>query len=111
MKLTDREIERIRNGELASVIVSPEYFRNGDYTRWQDQAEETSAMPYEEYVDWLVKEMGEKYDTIVLYSDGTMYGNRGGISHDISYQEFSSGDYDTFIALVEKFGIGNIEFS
>ncbi len=111
MKLTIEEKNRIRNGELMAAIVSPEYFREGDYTHWQDQTEETAAMPYDEYVDWLVEEMKEKYDTLVLYSDGTMYGNRDGVSYDISYEEFDFGDMDTFIELVEKFGVGNIEFS
>ncbi len=111
MRLTDEEKNRIRNGELASVVVSPEYFREGDYTGWQEQTEDTVAMSYTKYVDWLVREMEEKYERIVLYSDGTLYGLKGGVSHDISYEEFNSGDMDTFIELVEKFGIGNIEFA
>lgn len=108
IQISEKDKERIRNGELARAVVTPEYFREGDYTNWQEQSEETKSIPYDMFVDWLVKYM-EKYDSIVVYSDGTIYGNKGGLSHDIEYDAFD--DVETFIELIEKYGVGEIEFS
>ena len=109
MKITESEKQRIQDGDAASVCVSPEYFSEGDYTEWQDQDEETEEMSYSEYADWLVQYMKEKYDHIDVHSDGCVYGNRGGISHDISYNDFD--DVETFIELAEKYGIaGTLQF-
>jgi hypothetical protein len=105
--ITENDIERIRAGEAACMAVSPEYFRNGDYSAWQSQVEETENMSYDEYQDWLVEYM-EGFDSIEVHSDGCIYGNKGGISHDISYKDFN--DIETFIELMEKYGLGEVQF-
>lgn len=97
---------KIPESELVCVVVSAEYFSEGDYTQWQGQREETADMTYAEFSDWLVEHM-RKYDSLVLYSDGTLYGNVGEVSYDISYREFD--DINIFYELAEKFGIGDVE--
>jgi len=107
--ISEENKQRIRNGESACVIIPPEFFEDGDYSRWQDQSEETENMTYEEFQTWLVEDM-KKYDSIVIHSDGCIYGNRGGISHDIDYDNFGK-DVEIFIELAEKYGIQDVEFN
>lgn len=107
IKISETDKQRIMNGDLACVVVAPEYFEDGDYTAWQDNTEETKDMTYEEFQTWLVEDM-KKYDSIVLYSDGTIYGNKGGISYDIDYNNFD--EVETFIELAEEYGIQDVEF-
>lgn len=107
--ISETDKERIRNGELASVLIPPEFFEDGDYSHWQDNTEETKEMTYEEFQAWLVEDMN-KYDSIVMYSDGTIYGNKGGICHDIDYDNFGR-DVEIFIKLAEEYGVQEIEFS
>lgn len=109
IEISEIDEQRIRNGELASVLIPPEFFEDGDYSAWQDNTEETKDMIYEEFQAWLVEDM-KKYDSIVLYSDGTIYGNLGGISHDIDYDNFGK-DVEIFITLAEKYGTQEIEFN
>jgi hypothetical protein len=104
MVISEEEIVRVRNGERACVQVSPEYFSGGDYTHWQCQSEETKNMEYKEFREWLIENMKWEYESIVLYSNGALYGYRGGIAHDISYNEFD--DVETFIELAEEYSIG-----
>jgi len=106
--ISETDKERIRNGELACVVIPPEFFEDGDYSHWQSNTEETENMTYEEFQDWLVADM-RKYDSIVLYSDGTIYGNKGGISHDIDYDNFGR-DVEIFIKLAEEYGVQEVEF-
>jgi hypothetical protein len=107
MKLTETQKTRIEK-EDSKVIVSPEYFMEGEYTHWQDNTEETKNMSYTDFQAWLVDDM-RKYDSIVVYSDGCIYGIVGGISHDISYDDFT--DKQTYIELIEKYGIdGTLEY-
>jgi hypothetical protein len=100
--LSETDKQRIRNGELASVLIPPEFFEDGDYSHWQANSEETKYMTYEEFQTWLVEDM-KKYDSIVLYSDGTIYGNLGGIARDIDYDNFGR-DVEIFIKLAEEYG-------
>jgi hypothetical protein len=101
MSIISETKQRIRNGELARILIPPEFFEDGDYSHWQDNTEETKDMTYEEFQAWLVDNM-KKYDSIVLYSDGTIYGNKGGISHDIDYDNFGK-DVEIFIKLAEDY--------
>ena len=109
IEISETDKERIRNSELARVLIPPEFFEDGDYSHWQNNTEETKDMTYEEFQIWLVEDM-RKYDSIVMYSDGTIYGNKGGISHDIDYDNFG-GDVEIFIKLAEEFGVQELEFS
>lgn len=106
--ISEKDKERIRNGELARVIIPPEFFEDGDYSQWQGQSEETKDMTYEEFQACLVEDM-KKYDSIILYSDGTIYGNKGGISHDVDYDNFGR-DVEIFIELAEEYGLQGVEF-
>lgn len=109
IELSETDKQRIRNGELASVLIPPKFFEDGDYTAWQENTEETKDMTSEEFQTWLVEDM-KKYDSIVLYSDGCIYGNKGGISHDIDYDNFGK-DVEIFINLAEEYGTQVIEFN
>ena len=109
IEISETDKERIRNGELARVLIPPEFFEDGDYSPWQGNTEETKDMTYEEFQAWLVEDM-KKYDSIVLYSDGTIYGNLSGIVHDIDYDNFGR-DVEIFIVLAEEFGTQEIEFN
>lgn len=109
IEISEIDKERIRNGELACVIIPPEFFEDGDYSEWQNNTDETKNMTYEKFQVWLVEDM-RKYDSIVMYSDGTIYGNKCGISHDIDYDNFGR-DVEIFIKLAEEYGTEGIEFS
>jgi len=109
IEISETEKQRIRNGESACVLIPPEFFEDGDYSHWQGNSEETKDMTYDEYQAWLVENM-RKYDSIVIHSDGCIYGNRGGISHDIDYDNFGK-DVEIFIELAEKYGTQEIEFN
>ncbi len=106
--ISETDKERIRNGELANVLIPPEFFEGGDYTHWQKNSDEIKNMTYLEFRAWLIEDM-RKYDTIVLYSDGTIYGTKGGIVHDIDYDNFGR-DIEIFIQLAEDYGIGEVNF-
>jgi len=108
IEISESDKERIKNGELACVLISPEFFEDGDYSHWQNNSDETKDKTYDEFQSWLVEDM-RKYDTIVMYSDGTIYGNKGGISHDIDYNNFGR-DVEKFIELAEEYGIQELEF-
>lgn len=108
IKISKTDKEKIRKGDLACVIIPPEFFEEGDYSQWQDQSDQTKDMTYEEFQAWLVEDM-RKYDSIVMYSDGTIYGNKGGICHDIDYDNFGQ-DVEIFIKLSEEYGTQDIEF-
>lgn len=109
IEISETDKKRIRNGDLASVLIPPEFFEDGDYSHWQNNTEETENMTYEEFQVWLVEDM-RKYDSIVMYSDGTIYGNKGGISHDIDYDSFGQ-DVEIFIKLAEEYGYQEVEVS
>lgn len=108
IEISEIDKQRIRNRELACVLIPPEFFEIGDYSSWQNHTEETEEMTYEEFQEWLVEDM-RKYDSIVMYSDGTIYGNKGGIAHDIDYDNFGQ-DVEIFIKLAEEYGVQEIEF-
>ena len=109
MEISETDKQKIRTGELASVLIPPEFFEDGDYSHWQENSEETKDMTYEEFQAWLVDDL-KKYDSIVLYSDGTIYGNKGGVAHDIDYDNFGR-DVEIFIKLAEEYGTQEIEFN
>jgi len=107
--ISEENKQRIRNGESACVFIPPEFFEGGDYSQWQGNSEETKDMTCEEFQAWLVEDM-RKYDSIVMYSDGTIYGNKGGIAHDIDYDNFGR-NREIFINLAEEYGTQEIEFN
>lgn len=109
MIISEQNKEKIRNGHIANVLIPPEFFEDGDYSHWQNNTDETKDMTYDEFQVWLVKDM-RKYDSIVLFSDGTIYGNKGGISHDIDYDNFGK-DVEIFLELAEEYGIGEVSIS
>ena len=110
IQISKQDQDRIRNGEAASVLIPPEFFEDGDYSHWQENTDETKDMTFEEFQTWLVEDM-RKYDSIVLHSDGCIYGNRGGICHDIDYDNFGR-DLEIFISLAETYGIeGSLDIS
>lgn len=108
-EISESDKNRIREGEIAHTQIPPEFFEDGDYSHWQNNTEETKDMTYEEFQSWLVEDM-KKYDSIVLYSDGTIYGNLGGMSHDIDYDNFGR-DVEIFIRLAEEYGTQEIDFN
>ena len=108
-EINESQKARIRSGEKARVLIPAEFFSEGDYSNWQENLDETKNMTYEEFQAWLVEDM-RKYDSIVMYSDGSIYGSIGGISHDIDYDNFGK-DVEIFIKLAEEYGIGEIDFN
>lgn len=110
MKMKQIE-KKVRNGELIGVYISPDYFLEGDYYSWYyDDKKNNKKYTYDEWVvNILIPEM-EKYDSLILYSDGTLYGYKGGVSYDISYEEFEPGDIETFLYLINKYGINVVGY-
>lgn len=96
--------------ELKKIIIQDRlgYFLSGNYREWYEEYKENSENPLE-YKPWvkevLVKDM-DKYEFIVLFSDGTLYG----YSDEIGIIRLSDGEFDpayekdVFLRVQEKFG-------
>lgn len=117
--LTEREIEKIREvlekGGLVGVRVSPEYFKEGDYTHWYDRYCDSNSKgvscSYSEFIDSVVMAEMEDYDYLVLYSNGTVYGIKGDLTYHISYNDFryhrgfdGLSEAEIFMELIKKYG-------
>lgn len=101
-----------REKKMKNCKISAKYFQEGDYTHWYSEYLEenpNSGISYEEYIrDILIPEM-EEYDYLLLFEDGTLYGVKGGISHDISFNEFEPYDTEIFENLCKEFGVDKTE--
>ena len=88
---------------LKKVIIDLRYFNDGDYTNWyDDDVKQGYEGTYSEWLEEILKPKMNEYDRLELYSDGTLYGYKDGISHDISYNEFD--DPEVFDEIVETYG-------
>jgi hypothetical protein len=88
---------------MRRVFIDVNYFRKGDYTRWFDEEVPNGEMTYHEWLENKLIPRLEKYESLVLYEDGTLYGIIGNTSELISDNEFE--DAEDFEAIAKEYEI------
>ena len=96
------EVEKVR-----------QFFENAECAHWYDQYVieqkmfKEEALNYEQWFEQILMPNLMEFDSITLWSDGCLYGNKNGICHDLDYEWLERNNWDLFLELYEQYGKPN----